>query len=98
MKSKTKRIKLNKNASVQLRFENAHARSVCVAGSFNGWRPEATPLEPIGPGRWVGTIALQPGVYEYRLVVDGEWVDDPQAAEHVPNAFGSTNAVLRVNV
>jgi hypothetical protein len=48
----------------------------------------------LGDGRWVKELALPPGRYEYRLVVDGEWVDDPAATELIPNPFGTPNAVL----
>ena len=46
---------------------------------------------------WVKELALPPGVYEYRLVVDGKWLPDPQAGETAPNPFGGLNSVLKVN-
>ena len=42
-------------------------------------------------------LALPPGTYEYRLVVDGEWIADPSAKETVPNPFGGVNSVLKAN-
>ena len=33
----------------------------------------ATPMISLGDGRWIKALALPPGTYEYRLVVDGEW-------------------------
>lgn len=79
-------------------FELTHptAQEVCIAGSFNDWHPAATPMIPLGEGRWRKELTLPPGRYEYRLVVDGQWVDDPTAAELVPNSFGTANAVLTV--
>jgi hypothetical protein len=44
---------------------------------------------------WGKDLVLPPGIYEYRFVVDGEWVTDPKAAEAVPNPFGSSNSILR---
>ena len=55
------------------------AKIVQVAGSFNGWRPEVSPLEPTGSGAWSAQLLLKSGQYEYRFVVDGVWTDDPQA-------------------
>jgi ElaB/YqjD/DUF883 family membrane-anchored ribosome-binding protein len=57
---------------VPVRFEFTHptATSVCVAGSFNQWRPEAKTLHPEGGGRWHKETVLAPGTYEYCLVVD----------------------------
>lgn len=79
-------------------FEFCHptASTVCVAGTFNEWRPEAKTLHPAGGGRWVKETALPPGTYEYCLVVDGEWMPDPRAPQTVPNPFGGRNSVLNV--
>ena len=51
----------------------------------------------LGDGRWRKELALPSGVYEYRLVVDGEWMADPQGRETAPNPFGGLNSVLKVN-
>jgi hypothetical protein len=45
-------------------------------------------------GRWKATASLPPGRYEYRFVVDGQWISDPSAKEFVGNSFGSTNSIL----
>jgi len=72
------------------------AKKVYVAGSFNGWSPSATPMEDRGSGRWVATLRLHPGRYEYRFVVDGKWCDDPVTHGQVANPYGSHNNVLIV--
>ena len=82
---------------VHIEFRHATATKIAIAGTFNDWRPEATPMIPVGGGRWVKELALPPGDYEYRLVVDGAWMPDPQAKETVPNPFGEMNSVLKVN-
>jgi len=83
---------------VPVRFEFTHptATTVCVAGCFNHWQPEAKALHPSGGGRWLKETALTPGTYEYCLVVDGHWMPDPLVNESVPNPFGGRNSVLRV--
>jgi 1,4-alpha-glucan branching enzyme len=83
---------------VPVRFELTHptALSVCVAGTFNDWQPEAKALHSSGGGRWLKETVLPPGTYEYCLVVDGQWMPDPSARETVPNPFGGKNSVLRV--
>jgi len=73
------------------------AKQVCVAGSFNGWKPERSPLVPLGDGRFVGDVTVDPGRYEYLFVVDGQWLPDPKAKETVQNPFGGTNSVLTVS-
>jgi len=73
------------------------AKQVCVAGSFNGWKPERAPLLPAGDGRFVGDLTIDPGRYEYLFVVDGQWLPDPKAKETVQNPFGGTNSVIIVS-
>jgi len=82
---------------VHFEFNHATARTVCIAGSFNDWQPEAKPMHPMGDGRWLKETVLPPGTYEYCLVVDGKWIPDPQARETVPNPFGGMNSVLKVS-
>ena len=82
---------------VCLELVKPEAKHVCVAGSFNQWRPETTPLSPAGNGRWIGNLSVQPGRHEYLFVVDGQWLPDPNARESVTNPFGGKNSVLVVS-
>jgi len=81
-----------------VRFEFTHptATTVCIAGTFNHWQPDAKPMHPVGDGRWLKETVLPAGTYEYCLVVDGEWMPDPLASESVPNPFGGRNSLLKV--
>ena len=72
------------------------AKEVKVAGNFNGWCPEATPLKNAGAGEWVVRLSLRSGLYEYRFVVDGCWSEDPRAAQRAANPYGGFNSVLMV--
>jgi hypothetical protein len=47
-------------------------------------------------GQWETTLALGPGRYQYKFLVDGEWIVDPTAKQNVANAFGTQNSVLEV--
>lgn len=82
---------------VSLELVKPGAKQVAVAGSFNDWKPERTPLAQIGNGRWVGDLAVKPGRHEYLFVVDGQWLPDPNARENVQNPFGGKNSVLIVS-
>jgi hypothetical protein len=78
----------------QLRLAAPDARAVFVAGDFNGWRPETTPLRRGDGGTWSVRVPLAPGRrYQYVFVVDGRWVPDP-AAPATDDGFGGQNAVL----
>jgi hypothetical protein len=71
--------------------------SVALAGSFNEWDPERTPLAPAGEtGVWTVTLALPPGQHTYSFVVNGQqWLPDP-AAPAVEDGFGHRNSVMTV--
>jgi hypothetical protein len=86
-------------AAVLVRLIVVHpgARTVQVAGDFNGWDPARTPLVHVSGDAWAATLPLEPGRYEYMFVVDGhQWVADPFAVEQSADGFGSHNAVLDV--
>ena len=84
-------------ARIALQLVEPAARQVFVAGSFNGWKPDTTPLVPVGEGRWKGDLKLRPGKHEYLFVVDGQWRPDPNAKESVQNPFGGRNSVVRMS-
>lgn len=77
-------------------FTHPTARVVCIAGTFNDWKPERKPMHAMGDSYWVGQTILSPGTYEYCLVVDGQWIPDPLARETVANPYGGRNSVLKV--
>jgi hypothetical protein len=83
--------------TISLELVKPGAKQVAVAGDFNDWKPERTPLSPIGNGRWVGDLNVKPGRHEYLFVVDGQWVPDPNARENVQNPYGGKNSVLIVS-
>ena len=98
MKSKSVRRGSRTVRSVHLELFQPEANDVCVAGSFNNWQPQATPMVPLGGGRWAKELTLPDGRYEYKFVVDGAWLPDPNAEETAPNPFGTANSVLTVHV
>jgi chromosome partitioning protein len=73
------------------------ANSVHIAGDFNNWQPEKSPLERVGDsGVWQTKIKLPQGKYRYRLVVDGQWQQDPYNELTELNPFGELNSILEV--
>lgn len=77
-----------------VRFRMPAARSVGIAGNWNGWTPAA--LQSLGEDIWEAILQLGPGVYYFNLVVDGnEWVV-PGGVATVPDGMGGLLAVLNV--
>ena len=72
------------------------AREVYLAGTFNDWQPTTLPMVHTGAGRWEKELLLAPGRYEYLLVADGRWLEDPACPDRVANPFGGSNCVRHV--
>lgn len=82
---------------VTFSYHDPSAQTVLVAGDFTGWNQAPLPLKKDKSGVWKKTVSLPPGRYEYRLLVDGQWRDDPHCADRQPNQFGGQNCVCTVN-
>jgi len=85
--------------TVYVRFELADpaARTVSVAGTFNGWRVGALAMSRDSSGLWSATAALPVGEHRYEFVVDGtRWIPDPTAHAEVDDGFGGRNSVIVV--
>lgn len=74
------------------------AQTIQIAGDFNGWNPESTPMQKVGDtGQWQLQLPLDKGTYRYRLVVDGQWQQDPYNELTEMNPFGEMNSLMRVD-
>jgi len=70
---------------------------VFVAGSFNNWNPTANPLKDNpGSGHCKATLSLPAGRHEYKFVVNGVWMLDPNGTDWAPDGYGTMNSVLHV--
>lgn len=80
--------------SIVVRFHMPGARSLAIAGDWNGWAP--VPLRALGGAGWEAALALSPGTYHFNLLLNGEdWVV-PGGAALVPDGMGGLVAVLVV--
>lgn len=80
-------------ARVRFRMFRPQARYVSLAGEFNGWNPQTTPMRPAGNGYWECTLELTPGAYQFRYYVDGCWLVDCAAFGLQPGPFGWNSVV-----
>ncbi len=72
-------------------------REIFVVGDFNMWKPlPEFKIMPPREGRVKKTFYLRPGVYRYRLVMDGAWKEDPSNPKKVPNPFGGFDSLLEL--
>ncbi len=78
-------------------LERPDAKIVYLCGDFNDWSPRSLRMfRRGGTGPWERCVALEPGHYEYKFIVDGEWIHDPASRENRPNPCGSFNSVIHV--
>lgn len=83
--------------NTEFRMEAPAAKSVKLAGDFTEWERAPLDLVQSYDGTWFTIVPLLPGTYSYRFIVDGQWLDDPHCGCHVPNPFGSEDAVMNVD-
>jgi hypothetical protein len=81
---------------VVLTFDPVPGRRVQVAGDFNDWIPDRDVATQKGRGGVRKVLKLRPGAYQYRVIVDGVWREDPGNPERVPNIYGGENSLLHV--
>jgi hypothetical protein len=74
---------------------HADASIVAVAGSFNNWNQSQLLFARDGDA-WVCRVDLNPGVYTYKFIVDGNWLLDPANPATQEDEAGNVNNVLEV--
>ncbi|MFH1867646.1 MAG: isoamylase early set domain-containing protein [Candidatus Omnitrophota bacterium] len=72
------------------------AKNVLIAGDFNSWDTNRSTLKKGRSGLWKTTATLDPGRYEYKFIVDGEWLTDPMNPDTTQNLYGGYNSVLTI--
>jgi 1,4-alpha-glucan branching enzyme len=85
-----------KEQEIEFEFDAPMASEVYIAGDFNEWSPTADLMEKGADGVWRITLRIKPGRYEYKFVVDGTYMEDPNNPDTVPDPYGGQNSVLTV--
>lgn len=81
---------------VVLSFRDLPCRRLQIAGDFNGWIPDGGVETRQVAGQWQKVLHVPEGAYEYRVIIDGVWQQDPNNPCEVPNSLGGNNSLLRV--
>lgn len=71
------------------------AKKVILAGSFNHWKEHQIRMTPNDSG-WEITLDLAQGIYEYKFIVDGDWMEDPANPLKIMNQHHTWNSILLV--
>ena len=74
-----------------------YVKTLAIVGEFNHWSKTASLLQPHTDGTaWSITLTLEPGVYPFKYVIDGErWVNDPDRPRQ-DDGNGNVNSLLIV--
>lgn len=84
------------NGNVRFRLRGYDdAKKVIVSGSFNKWNEHLFKMYKIENG-WELKVKMRPGDYEYRFIVDGNWMEDPSNPDKVRNEFDEYNSHINV--
>ncbi|TWO32083.1 glycoside hydrolase [Seonamhaeicola sediminis] len=98
MAIKKQYLKSKPVCKVTFSIEAEDAKKVSVVGSFNDWNAKKAPLKKLKSGVFKGTIDLdKDSSYEFKYLVDGEYVNDVAADAYAWNDFaGAENSIVTV--
>jgi len=71
------------------------ANEVVLSGSFNYWHESLYQMQRTEDG-WALRLDLRPGSYQYKFIVDGEWITDPDNPNTVMNEFAGQNSYIDI--
>ncbi|MGQ9603873.1 MAG: AAA family ATPase [bacterium] len=81
---------------ILFRISAPYATKVQLAGDFNSWQHPIELNDDDGDGIWITIARLDPGTYQYKFIVDGEWKPDPTNRLTVDDAHGGLNSIVIV--
>ncbi len=84
-------------SGIRFRFRAPEAAEVSLVGGFNAWADGRHPLSgPNKDGVWETVIPLEPGIYRYAFIVDGNWVTPQDAPRYESDGYGGENGVITI--
>jgi glycosidase len=73
------------------------SHSVSVAGDWNGWDKDRTPMKEMGGGTYAVTVELPRGKHSYKFVINGSvWQQDGDNPKTEPDGNSGLNSVLEL--
>jgi len=98
MAIKKQYLKSKPICKVTFSIEAEDAKNVSVVGNFNDWNAKKAPLKKLKSGTFKGTVDLEKdNSYEFKYLVDGEYINDSAADSYAWNDFaGTENSIVTV--
>lgn len=75
--------------------DNLNAQNVFLSGTFNAWNQSNAPMKKSKSG-WELPVYLSNGVHQYKFIVDGQWILDPENPNIKKNEFGTGNSEIKI--
>jgi 1,4-alpha-glucan branching enzyme len=96
-KAATKKTVKPAAKSVKFTVRADAGKKVFLAGCFNDWNAESTPMKYTKKdGVYSVSVKLAPGTYQYKFVIDGVWQADPECADFIQNDCGTLNSLITI--
>ena len=91
-------IRKNKKKKVILSYPDSEKEfsKVCAVGEFNDWNPKLGQMEFVDQ-KWQLELFLNPGSYQYQLILDDEWKIDDHNSKTISNGIGGLNSLLQID-
>jgi 1,4-alpha-glucan branching enzyme len=98
MSLKKQFIKTKPICKVTFSISAKEADTVVVVGDFNNWNAAEGVLSKLKNGTFKATYdLLKDAIYEFKYIIDGKYVNDPEADSYQWNDYaGSENSILVV--
>jgi cyclomaltodextrinase len=77
--------------------KGTEVHSVQLAGEMNDWTPKSTPFHK-EKNKWKASVDLNPGTYQYQIVVEDKWILDPANPIKIDNNNGGFNSLFTAGV
>jgi len=81
---------------VLFKIEARGAGKVEVIGDFNSWGDPVELNDDDEDGVWITIARMDPGTYQYKYIVDGQWQSDPANPVDVDDTHGGRNSIMVV--
>lgn len=86
-----------KEKKVEFRVRGNPGSKVFLAGTFTRWASGRIALNDNGGcGIFKGEVTLSPGTYEYKFIVNDDWIQDPENPKFKLSDLGTINSVVIV--
>ena len=88
-------LKGRKKGTVRFSIRPAQdARQAYLAGEFSEWNPIRMRKRA---GEFSVSIAVEPGTYQYKYVIDDQWVPDPDNSNWAISDCNTVNSVAIID-